>query len=157
MSQEQEQDKQGRNRRIRVVIEEDLNGQKRILREIPLPFKKFSSGSDGFYGSDKIPLDNGEALPDEHHNDANWVKTERRKERMTLYRVFSLFRASLLFRKRLFRISMAVHVSIKRERYLPQRIEIPYSQSGSPAVREVCRVGVKRLHNFNLSMSWKSH
>jgi len=60
MSQEQEQDKQGRNRRIRVVIEEDVNGQKRILREIPLPFKKFSSGSDGFYGSDKIPLDNGE-------------------------------------------------------------------------------------------------
>jgi hypothetical protein len=42
------------------VIEEDVNGQKRILREIPLPFKKFSSGSDGFYGSDKIPLDNGE-------------------------------------------------------------------------------------------------
>jgi hypothetical protein len=60
VSQEQEQDKQGRNRRIRVVIEEDVNGQKRILREIPLPFKKFSSGSDGFYGSDKIPLDNGE-------------------------------------------------------------------------------------------------
>jgi hypothetical protein len=60
MSQEQEQDKQGRNRRIRVVFEEDVNGQKRILREIPLPFKKFSSGSDGFYGSDKIPLDNGE-------------------------------------------------------------------------------------------------
>jgi len=59
MSQE-ESEKQGRNRRIRVVIEEDVNGQKRILREIPLPFKKFSSGSDGFYGSDKIPLDNGE-------------------------------------------------------------------------------------------------
>lgn len=54
-------DKQGRNRRIRVVFEEDVtNGQKKILREIPLPFKVFSSGSDGFYGSDKIPLDNGE-------------------------------------------------------------------------------------------------
>ena len=56
-----EEDKQGKNRRLRVIFEEDdANGQKRILREIPLPFKKFSSGSDGFYGSDKIPLDNGE-------------------------------------------------------------------------------------------------
>jgi hypothetical protein len=55
-----EEDKQGKKRRLRVVFEEDANGEKRILREIPLPFKKFSSGSDGFYGSDKIPLDNGE-------------------------------------------------------------------------------------------------
>ncbi len=55
-----EEDKQGKNRRLRVVFEEDANGQKRILREVPLPFKVFSSGSDGFYGSDKIPLDNGE-------------------------------------------------------------------------------------------------
>jgi len=54
------EDKQGKNRRIRAVFEEDVNGQKRILREISLPFKVFSSGSDGFYGSDKIPLDNGE-------------------------------------------------------------------------------------------------
>jgi len=55
-----EEDKQGKNRRLRVVFEEDANGQKKILRELPLSFKKFSSGSDGFYGSDKIPLDNGE-------------------------------------------------------------------------------------------------
>jgi hypothetical protein len=58
MSQE---DKQSKNRRIRVLFEEDANNnQKRILREIPLSFKVFSSGSDGFYGSDKIPLENGE-------------------------------------------------------------------------------------------------
>ena len=57
-----EQDnKKGTNRRLRAIIEEELpNGQKRILREIPLPFKIFSSGSDGFYGYDKIPFDNGE-------------------------------------------------------------------------------------------------
>jgi len=61
MSSEQQQDKKGTNRRLRAVIEEELpDGRKRILREIPLPFKIFSSGSDGFYGNDKIPFDNGE-------------------------------------------------------------------------------------------------
>jgi hypothetical protein len=38
-----EEDKQGKNRRFRVVFEEQVDG-----------------GSDGFYGNDKIPLDNGE-------------------------------------------------------------------------------------------------
>ena len=56
-----EQDKKGTSRRLRAVIEEELpDGKKRILSEIPLPFKIFSSGSDGFYGYDKIPFDNGE-------------------------------------------------------------------------------------------------
>ena len=54
------EDKQGKNRRIRAVFEEDQGGQNKTLREIPLSFKIFSSGSDGFYGSDKIPFDNGE-------------------------------------------------------------------------------------------------
>lgn len=54
-------DKKGTNRRLRAIIEEELpDGRKRVLREIPLPFKIFSSGSDGFYGNDKIPFDNGE-------------------------------------------------------------------------------------------------
>ncbi len=56
----QQEDKQSKNRKIWVVVQEDVNGQKRTLRELPLQFKVFSSGSDGFYGSDKIPFDNGE-------------------------------------------------------------------------------------------------
>jgi len=55
-----QQDKQGRNRKIWVVVQEDVSGQRKVLRELPLEFKVFSSGSDGFYGSDKIPFDNGE-------------------------------------------------------------------------------------------------
>ena len=57
---DQQQDKQGRNKKIWIVIQEDVYGQKKTLRELPLNFKVFSSGSDGFYGSDKIPFDNGE-------------------------------------------------------------------------------------------------
>jgi len=54
-------DKKGTSRRLRAVIEEELpDGKKRILAEIRVPFKIFSSGSDGFYGNDKVPFDNGE-------------------------------------------------------------------------------------------------
>jgi hypothetical protein len=61
MSDQQGEDKQGKNKKLWVVVQEqDASGQKRTLREMPLVFKVFSSGSDGFYGSDKIPFDNGE-------------------------------------------------------------------------------------------------
>lgn len=58
--QQRQEDKQGKDKRIWVTVQEEINGQRRTLREVPLQFKVFSSGSDGFYGSDKIPFENGE-------------------------------------------------------------------------------------------------
>jgi len=60
MSDQQQPDKQGKNKKMWIVVQEDVDGQRKVLRELPLEFKIFSSGSDGFYGSDKIPFDNGE-------------------------------------------------------------------------------------------------